>query len=91
MAPETVWGMHPGETGDAHGLFTEKRVVAIGWPDMGDLSALKTWDDFKARYEQVFPGKKPSHIAVNAGQIYRFVHEVKVGDLVHVGRKEHRV
>lgn len=82
MAQQTVLGMHAGATGDADGLFTQRNVIAIGWPEMGDLSNLKTRDEFKARYEKALPGNKPGHIAVNAGQIFRFVHEVKAGDLV---------
>lgn len=49
---------------------------------MGDLSGLKSRDNFKARYDQAYPGKSTGHVAVSAGQLYRFVHAVKLGDLV---------
>lgn len=37
---ETLWGIHAGRTGDAHTLFLEKGVVALGWEKMPDLTTL---------------------------------------------------
>jgi len=79
---KTFWGIHAGKTGDAESLFEKKNVVAIGWEQMGDLSALKTREDFKKKYEQTYPGVKPGAIPVSAGQLYRFVRELKIGDIV---------
>jgi predicted restriction endonuclease len=36
----TIWGIHAGRTGDAHTLFLQRGVIAIGWKAMGDLSAI---------------------------------------------------
>jgi restriction system protein len=79
---KTFWGIHAGKTGDAEALFGKKSVVAIGWKQMGDLSAFKTRADFNKRYEEVYPNVKPAAIPVSAGQLFRFVHEMKVGDIV---------
>jgi len=49
---------------------------------MSDLSPLKTREDFKKRYEQVYPDTKPGAIPVSAGRLYRFVREMKIGDTV---------
>lgn len=38
---KVIWGIHGGSVGDADGLFLKQNVVALGWEDMGDLSALK--------------------------------------------------
>ncbi len=79
---KTFWGIHAGKTGDAEALFEKKNVVAIGWEMMGDLSRFKTREDFKKRYEEVYPDVKPGAIPVSAGQLFRFVREMKVGDVV---------
>jgi len=79
---KTFWGIHAGKTGDAESSFEEKNVVAIAWEKMGDLAQLKTREDFKKKYEQVYPNAKPGAIPVSAGQLYRFVREMKVGDIV---------
>jgi restriction system protein len=78
----TFWGIHAGKTGDAEALFEKKNVVAIGWEKMGGLSRLKTREDFKKRHEEVYPDVKPGAIPVSAGQLFRFVREMKVGDVV---------
>lgn len=94
-----VWGIHAGRTGDADYLFLQKDCIAIGWSKVGDLSALPPdREAFKARVAEVYPEKKPGAIPNNAGQLYRFVYELKAGDLVvypskqsrqvHVGRVE---
>jgi restriction system protein len=77
----TFWGIHAGRTGDAESLFLQEKVIAVGWEQMGDLSSLKTRADFKKRYEEVFPNVKPGAIPINAGQLYRFARELKIGDI----------
>lgn len=94
-----LWGIHAGKTGDADTLFLKKSCVAVGWTKMGDLTSLKPdRDAFKARVAEVYPEKKPGAIPNNAGQLFRFVHEMKLGDIVvypskrdrkvHLGRVE---
>ena len=94
-----LWGIHAGKTGDADTLFLKKSCVAVGWTKMRDLAALKPdRDAFKARVAEVYPEKKPGAIPNNAGQLFRFVHEMKLGDVVvypskrdrqvHLGRVE---
>ena len=79
----TLWGIHGGKTGDADTLFLKKDCVALGWPKMGDLESLKRdREKYKARVLEVYPGKKPAAIRIDAGQLFRFVHEMKPGDIV---------
>jgi restriction system protein len=79
----TVWGIHAGAAGDAHTLFIKKGYVALGWSQLGDLSKLPpTRDAYKAEVAQHYPEFKPGAIPNAAGQMFRFVHEVQVGDLV---------
>jgi restriction system protein len=91
---QVVWGIHAGRTGEAHALFMEKSCIALGWPEMGDLNLLgRSRDGFKKKLFDKEPGKSVPQIAVSAGQPFRFVHEMKVGDLVvfpsKVDRKVH--
>jgi restriction system protein len=52
----------------------------VGWTKMGSLSALKpSRDAFKARVAEVYPDAKPGAIPNNAGQLFRFVHEMQLG------------
>ncbi len=87
----TIWGIHAGKTADAEALFFKKGVVALGWPKMGDLSKLKgDRESFKKAYAAAFPEAKPGGIAPSAGQMFRFLFEMKEGDLVLYPSKSDR-
>lgn len=94
-----VWGIHGGRNGDADRLFLEKNVVAVGWHNCGNLAELTAdREAFKARFLLSYPASKTGAVPTNAGQLFRFVHEMKPGDLViypskhdrqiHIGRIE---
>ncbi len=93
----TAWGIRAGRAGQADPLFRTGNVVALGWDKVGDLSDLP--DDrepFKQRLRDAYPDMKKGAIPVSAGQLYRFIHEAKVADVVlypcksdrqiHIGR-----
>jgi restriction system protein len=94
-----LWGIHAGQSGEADALFLKKKLVALGWPEMGDLSKIPPdREGFKAKVAATYPHHKPGAIPTLAGQLFRFVHEMKPGDLVlypskidrhvHMGRIE---
>ncbi len=96
MVEGAFWGIHAGATGDAETLFLKSNVVAIGWDKFGDLNQCQTREQYRARYAQVYPQNKAGAVPVNAGQLFRFAREMKIGDLVaypskltreiHIGR-----
>ncbi len=87
----TLWGIHGGKSGDADILFLKKDVIALGWPKVPDLGKLKAdREPFKSAVIIAYPDKKPGAIPVDAGQLFRFVHEMKVGDLVIYPSKRDR-
>ena len=74
-----VWGIHTLDDN----LFLKNNVIAIGWPEFGDLSKVtSTREAFKERYAQVYPNDKLGAIPTSAGMLYRFIHEIKIGDYV---------
>lgn len=89
---KTVWGIHGGRTGDADNLFLRRNFIALGWSKLGDLSKIKPdRESFKAKVEECYPEKKPGAIPNNAGQLYRFIHELKSGDIVLYPSKNDRL
>ncbi len=83
MAETTIWGIHAGKTGDADTLFLKENYIGIGWDPMGDLAAIPpNRDAFKAAVSQVYGVEKPGAISNIAGQLFRFVHEMKPGDII---------
>lgn len=77
---QRLWGIHNDhpELG-----LVEHGFVSIGWDEVGDLSGLEaSRDEFKAAIRATYPEYKEGAIPVAAGVLYRFVHEMKPGDLV---------
>jgi len=88
----TVWGIHAGKTGDAETLFAKRKVVALGWYETGDLTALKSRDEFKVRVAETYRDMKRGAVPVNAGQLFRFMHEAAVGDVVaHPSKRDRQI
>lgn len=79
-ADHTMWGIHNDQTGIdpiADG------AVRIGWDGTGDLSELPaSRDAFKQRLAATMPEVEQKSIPVSGGTLYRFVHEIKVDDII---------
>lgn len=88
----TIWGIRSGSLGEADELFLKKNLVALSWKEVGNLSELGTdREAFKDRIKEVYPDIKRGAIPVWAGQLYRFVHEMKVNDIVAYPSKIDRI
>lgn len=74
-----VWGIHTKDDN----LFLHNDVIAIGWKNIGDLSKIDvSRDAFRAKYENTYPDVKKGSIATGADMLYRFIHEVQIGDYI---------
>ena len=56
--------------------------------DLGNIDANR--DAFKEKYTQIYPDAKKGSIATGAGMLYRFCHEIQVGDYVVFPSKSNR-
>ncbi len=87
-----VWRVHMGRPGGrAMNGFAERAddlqcqgYVAVGWPELGDMSTLlPERDDFRRSYRERFSPNQSIHSeAAAVGMLFRFVHEMKIGDLI---------
>lgn len=82
-----VWGIHTQDDG----LFLKDDVIAIGWKEIGDLSKIEaTREAFKAKYAEIYPNEKKGAIPTSAGMLFRFIHEVQIGDYIVFPSKSNR-
>lgn len=80
MANPKVWVVHtPVQIADK---VEADSIVAIGWSEMGNLSSFNTRDKMKSAYHEAYADDSEPKIWVGAGQLYRFVHVVEIGDYV---------
>lgn len=75
-----VWGVHMGRHVESRPV--EENYVAIGWRGLGDIRTYADRDAFKEALTRRSSDEKRGAIPVHAGILYRFVHEMKAGDLV---------
>ena len=89
MIEETkLWGIHTQNDK----LFLQDNVIAIGWKEMGDLSALNPErESFRKKYIATYPDSKKGNVATSSGMLYRFVHEIQIGDYVVFPSKTDRM
>lgn len=89
-AEQAVWGIHiknvPGD------WPINKGCIAIGWHELGDVGHLPANRQvFREAYAKALPSSKPAGIPVSSGQVFRFVHEMAVGDVVVFPSREDRM
>jgi len=83
MAEKTVWGIHAGRSSEAEHVFLEQKKVALGWSEMKDLKLISAdRETFKKKIAENYPADKPGSWPISAGLLYRFVYELKIGDIV---------
>ena len=70
----------------------KRNRVAMSSGDIGDDAGLlpAARDAFKEAFARAAPAARPGSIPISAGQLYRFVHEMRIGDNVLYPRKSDR-
>ena len=83
-----IWGIHTYD----EALFLKDDKMAIGWKEIGNLREISAnREDFKKKYVQVYPDASKGAVATCAGMLYRFCHEVQMGDYVVYPSKSDRM
>lgn len=83
-----IWGIHTQD----EDLFLKGGRIAIGWKQIGNLQEIPpTRDDFKEKYIQAFPDAKKGSIPTSVGMLFRFCHEVQIGDYIIYPSKADRM
>ena len=77
-----VWLVRAGREGRYEELALDQDVSLIGWSELGEIDPEASRDDLKAAIVQLYGEASAASLASQAGQIYRFVNEVAIGDLI---------
>jgi restriction system protein len=87
---QSIWGIHMGVQHEDRPI--KEGYIAIGWKALGDLSRIPpTRDSFKSAVVEAYPDTKPGAVPVNAGTLFKFAVEMKVGDLIVYPSKSDRM
>jgi len=78
----SVWIVRAGRNGEQEEGALEHKVATIGWNELPDLSSIKSREELRARYEEIYPGTRKMSIANQVGQIWSFIHRIQPNDLI---------
>ena len=92
MTGKRIWCVRAGAHGEADFLFLKKNQIAISVSEVGDEAAKlpAARAAFKEAFARAAPNASPNSIPISAGQLFRFVHEMRIGDHVLYPRKSDR-
>jgi len=86
MSPTTnlqpVWMIRAGIGAKLIERFLEQGQVAIGWNQLGSLAPGLSRAEIAEKVAEQWPMYKKGKVAIVAGQIFRFINKIKVGDRV---------
>ena len=76
-----VWAFAPGAGARHWDEFRRKKIIAIGWDEIGDLKEYPTRDGIHEKLREAYDATNPSN---NSLACYQFAHEMRPGDHVIV-------
>lgn len=80
MKNKTMWMVRAGEGAKWIDEFAERQVVAIGWSELGEIEAGRSREEITELAKQQWPSHTRAMLASSAGQVFRFLNEMKPGD-----------
>lgn len=90
MANLQFWLVRAGQKGEIAQDVVAHEVIAIGWPEIGDLSNAFNRDDVNRLFFEANPQASKYTAAFAVGQLFRFAHGMSQGDIVLVPLPESR-
>jgi len=76
------WKIIAGRENAYIGDFEAEGCIAIGWGELGDLSAIGTEDQLAQHFDETYPKCDPGRRGVQLGVVTRFRFGMEPGDVV---------
>ena len=78
----TMWMVRAESDGRLFRPFIDKSLVAIGWPELGDLSSFESREAIATQLRKEDPGRSAGAYRTTSGVLFRFLKEMQAGDAV---------
>ena len=73
-----------GREGEREDAAVEQGLAIAGWPELGDLSRVKTRTELRNLVHEAYPDRRDAVIANWTGQLWRFIRGIAIDDLLVV-------
>ena len=91
MDIQRIWAVRAGNQPEIDHVFLELSQLAMSFPQVSDASLLPaSRGAMKEAFARAPHAAKPESIPAQAGQLFRFIHEMRIGDRVIYPRKSDR-
>lgn len=88
MDLQRIWAMRAGGSSQVDHVFLHLNQLALCAPEVADASQLpSSRNALKHAFASSSENTKPQSIPAQAGQLYRFIHEMRIGDRIIYPRK----
>lgn len=77
-----LWLVRAGKYGEREDFALQNQVALIGWPELPDLTGLETRKALNSLLQKTYPDRKPKTLSMWEGQVWAFVHDMALNDLV---------
>lgn len=77
-----VWLVRAGKYGEREDFALRHKMAVIGWEELPDLTSIKVRSELRSVLQNTYPDEMLRTIQNWEGQIWRFIHEIKSGDLI---------
>lgn len=79
---DRLWVIHISNNKHLAERAQQEGFMCIGWTRIGDLSPYDTPEKLKAAYERAFPNKSMASVRSSYNQVFKFAHEMEIGEPV---------
>ena len=87
---EKMYMVRAGEKSTYYNEFYGNNYVAIGWNSLGNIAEVKKLSELKELLEKAYPDYNKQKLGLNAGQVNKFLLEMKMGDYIVTYNSEER-
>lgn len=84
------WMVRAGDHNELISTYIDNKIASIGWPALGDPTKFNTKEEMILCANEKYEERKPSTRLSQMSQLWRFMHEIEVGDTVLSYSKEKR-
>ncbi len=85
-----IWKIAPGENAYQWEECRDHGFIGLGWDDLGYIRGVP-WEEFVRRCQDAYGLAEESLKSQGVYQLWRFVHEIKVGDRIIANRGTRRI
>lgn len=78
----SIWLVRAGRNGESEDIALEKGLAVIGWEDLPSLKSVKSKEDVFKLMRKAYPNDSSGTIHAWAAQVFKFVCEIKKGDII---------